>query len=128
MINHEKTLPGTDRGAKDAANRIIESQQLDLSNYNNDVFKDMEYIENFIAHLRKRDQKGITLKFHGPLDTPMNPTKIAQQLAAAQAELIQTEQFTDHGCDSLSKGRAPRLVQITRPEIKKREDERSQTD
>ena len=88
----------------------------------------MEYIENHIANLKKRDQRGITLKLQRPPDSPESPTKTPQQLAAAHAELAQTERDTDHGCDSLSRGRGPKLVEISRPEIKQREEQRTETD
>lgn len=51
-INREKTLPGISRGAKDAVEQIVKSQQQNLIDYNNDVFKHMEQLEYYVSQLQ----------------------------------------------------------------------------
>jgi len=48
-INREKILPGISRGAKDAVEQIVKSQQQNLIDYNNDVFKHMEQLEYYVS-------------------------------------------------------------------------------
>ena len=42
-------LPGISRGAKDAVEQIVKSQQQNLIDYNNDVFKHMEQLEYYVS-------------------------------------------------------------------------------
>ena len=51
-INREKILPGISRGAKDAVEKIVKSQQQNLIDYNNDVFKHMEQLEYYVSQLQ----------------------------------------------------------------------------
>jgi hypothetical protein len=51
-INREKILPGISRGAKDAVEQIVKSQQQNLIDYNNDVYKHMEQLEYYVSQLQ----------------------------------------------------------------------------